>query len=69
VLARHGLTLRTDVLADEARSLYADALSPAAPARDGAGTPASTSDVLRETDEVLDRLGAVLERVRAQQTA
>ena len=70
VLARHGLTLRTDVLADETRSLYADALPPAPrPAPNGAEASGSTADVLRETDEVLDRLDAVLDRVRAEQTA
>jgi predicted acylesterase/phospholipase RssA len=60
ILARHGLRLRTDVLADE-RSLYDDSSpTPDAPA------PASTAGVLRETDQVLDRLDAVLDRVRAQ---
>jgi predicted acylesterase/phospholipase RssA len=66
VLARHGLTLRHDVLIDESRTLYSDSVpdSPAALASDG--PPPSTNDVLRETDEVLDRLDAMLERVRAQ---
>jgi len=61
VLARHGLRLRTDVLADE-RSLYDDSSTPGSP------ESASTAGVLRETDQVLDRLDAVLDRVRAQTT-
>jgi predicted acylesterase/phospholipase RssA len=67
VLARHGLTLRTDVLRDESRSLYDDTVPPtpqSAPEDDGAS--ANPVDVLRETDAVLDRLDAVLERVRAE---
>ena len=65
ILARHGLSLRMDVLADRSRSLYDDALPAAAgpPTENGAS---STQDVLRETDEVLDRLDAMLERLRAQ---
>jgi predicted acylesterase/phospholipase RssA len=65
ILARHGLSLRMDVLTDRGRSLYDDALPAAAgpPAENGAS---STQDVLRETDEVLDRLDAMLERLRAQ---
>jgi len=61
VLVRHGLRLRTDVLADE-RSLYDDSSTTESP------PPASTASVLRETDQVLDRLDAVLDRVRAQTT-
>jgi predicted acylesterase/phospholipase RssA len=65
ILARHGLSLRMDVLTDRGRSLYDDALPAAAgpPAENGTS---STQDVLRETDEVLDRLDAMLERLRAQ---
>jgi len=62
VLARHGLRLRTDRLDDD-RSLYADS-SPAADSPDSA----STAGVLRETDQVLDRLDAVLDRVRTRTT-
>lgn len=63
MLARHGLTLRTDRLRDD-RSLYDE--SPPSndpPTRDAV---ASYTDVLQETDAVLDRLDAVLDRVRKQ---
>ena len=63
VLARHGLHLRTDVLNDE-RSLYDDSASSVSSEDDP--TSASTTGVLRETDQVLDRLDAVLDRVRAR---
>ncbi len=71
MLARHNLTLRMDVLQDETRSLYGEGAVPPplnggpenAPTHD-----ASTANVLRETDQVLDRLDDVLDRVRAQTT-
>jgi len=64
ILARHGLRLRTDVLNEE-RSLYDDpASSPVS--SEGDPEPVSTTGVLRETDQVLDRLDAVLDRVRAR---
>jgi hypothetical protein len=70
MLARHGLTLRVDVLEDESRSLYEDGAAPPLPSTGDTenGTPedASATDVLRETDQVLDRLDEVLDRVRAQ---
>jgi predicted acylesterase/phospholipase RssA len=69
MLARHGLTLRMDVLEDNSRSLYGE-VEPPSPERidssNGTADGASTSDVLRETDEVLDRLDEVLDRVRAE---
>lgn len=70
VLARHGLTLRRDVLADESRSLYEEADSASLPSRHSKNDTgsASATDVLRETDQVLDRLDAVLERVRTETT-
>ena len=69
MLARHGLTLRMDVLDDNSRSLYGTGASPTPEQLDSAtgrtdGT--STADVLRETDQVLDRLDEVLDRVRTQ---
>ena len=69
VLERHGLTLRTDILEDQSRTLFADAL-PEPNGADGE-TPSRTctSEVLRETDEVLDRLDNVLEKLQAQTTA
>ena len=64
VLARHGLRLRTEVLEGE-RLLYGESASmTASPEREG--ETSSTAGVLRETDQVLDRLDAVLDRVRAQ---
>jgi predicted acylesterase/phospholipase RssA len=69
MLARHGLTLRMDVLDDSSRSLYG-AGAPSSPeqidATKGTTGGTSTADVLRETDQVLDRLDEVLDRVRAQ---
>ncbi|PSQ97488.1 MAG: patatin [Bacteroidetes bacterium SW_9_63_38] len=69
VLTRHGLTLRTDVLQDQSRSLYGDAPSdaplPVAP-ENGTDDASSPTDVLQETDEVLDRLDAMLDRLRAR---
>jgi len=69
VLTRHGLTLRTDVLEDASRTLYGDAPAetplPAAQ-EDDTDDDSSPTDVLRETDEVLDRLDAMLDRLRAQ---
>lgn len=66
VLARHGLTLRHDVLLDDTRTLYsgseAEITAPVATDTDAL----STNDVLRETDEVLDRLDTVLKRVRTR---
>ena len=67
ILERHGLSLRTDMLADDNRSLYDDALAPSTNT-DHDYDPTSTTDVLRETDQVLDRLDAMLERVRAEHT-
>ncbi len=68
MLARHGLTLRMDVLQDESRSLYGDVPTPPEDVdhSNGSTDGASTADVLRETDQVLDRLDAVLDRVRTQ---
>jgi len=60
MLARHGLSLDTDALA-EARRLYGE------PRRHGTAD-ASVTDVLRETDEVLDRLDTLLDRLRAETT-
>lgn len=66
LLARHGLRLNQDILTDESRSLYEDVL-PAHPERPPTESgEASTTDVLREADQVLDRLDAMLDRVRAQ---
>ena len=66
MLARHGLTLRLDVLQDESRSLYKDPPTPLPATERNGGHDASTADVLRETDQVLDRLDEVLARVRAE---
>ncbi len=68
MLARHGLTLRMDVLNDESRSLYGEGAVPL-PSEEGRENGAyddSTADVLRETDQVLTRLDDVLDRVRAE---
>lgn len=66
MLARHGLTLRQDVLEEE-RSLYGTS----APGSDDEDVQNgriakgnSPMEVLRETDEVLDRVRSVLNRVR-----
>jgi len=66
MLARHGLTLRLDVLQDESRSLYKDPPTPLPATERNGEHDASTADVLRETDQVLDRLDEVLARVRAE---
>jgi predicted acylesterase/phospholipase RssA len=66
LLARHGLRLNQEVLTDESRSLYEDpasARSGKAPNESGSVSP---TDVLQETNQVLDRLDAMLDRVRAQ---
>lgn len=59
MLARHGLNLRCNVLADESRSLYGNAL-PSSEA-----VPQKATEVLQQTDRVLDRVHEVLDRVRA----
>lgn len=66
MLARHGLTLQTDVLKEE-RSLYG-APAPASGDEDAqidrTTRGSSPTDVLRQTDAVLDRVRSVLNRVR-----
>jgi predicted acylesterase/phospholipase RssA len=73
VLARHGLSLNMDVLLDDRSLYYASLPSPSVPADPPEhGSPengthdVSTADVLKETDEVLNRLDDVLDRVRAR---
>jgi len=61
VLERHGLTLREDVLNDPNRQLFRDGL----PVNEN-GSNGSPQDVLRETDQVLNRLDAVLDRIQAR---
>lgn len=65
ILERHNLTLRMDVLEDDSRSLYADSLPTRPESENGTGRT-STLDVLRETDEVLDRLDTVLDQIQMQ---
>jgi predicted acylesterase/phospholipase RssA len=69
VLERHGLSLRLDVLEDETRTLYDEPfLEPSGIGQQSGGerTSALMTDVLRETDETLDRLDALLDRLHAQ---
>ena len=67
MLAWHGLELRTDVLDEEGRRLYAEAAASGNRALEP-DEIGSTADVLRETDRVLDRLDDVLDRVRTEAT-
>jgi len=62
-LERHGLTLRTDRLKDESRSVF-DPEPGMEPFPNGEHL-ASTKDVLRETDRVLDRLDAMIDQIQA----
>jgi hypothetical protein len=68
MLARHGLTLRMDVLEDESRSLYGATPTPlpSTTEQNGEHDTSSTADVLKETDQVLNRLDEVLARVRSE---
>lgn len=66
ILERHGLSLRRDVLNDEAMSVYG-----APPTSRGgkiSGSAASMSDVLDETSDVLDRLDTMLDRLYRTET-
>jgi len=68
MLARHGLTLRTDVLDDESRSLY-DTPLPAPTGenpKDERSPSTSITEVLEETNETLDRLDAMLDQLQAE---
>jgi hypothetical protein len=67
MLAWHGLELRTDVLDEEGRRLYAEAAASGSRVLEP-DEIGSTADVLRETDRVLDRLDDVLDRVRTEAT-
>lgn len=64
MLERHGLSLRMEVLQEE-RSLYTDATPLPTPTPTSPST-ASATDVLQETDQILDRLDRMLDRVRTQ---
>ncbi len=56
MLARHGLTLRMDVLQDESRSLYGTSPTSLPSPTEQDEPDVSTADVLEETDQVLNRL-------------
>ena len=60
VLDRNGLTLRTDVLMDESRSVFDP--EPGEVSSNGTGSP---KEVFQETDRVLDRLDAMIDQIQA----
>ena len=71
ILARHGLSFRTHVLHDRSRTLYAAEDTARLRRRIGAAKAPSTSEVLKQTDDVLARLDGVLtalERKAASRT-
>jgi NTE family protein len=71
LLERHGLSLRLDILEDDTRTLYDTPLSEQSgleQTSEEESTAASMTDVLHETDETLDRLDALLDRLYAQTT-
>ncbi len=67
VLHRHGLSLRMDVLEDEGRALYDVPLAERADAT--WSQPVSMAEVLDETNETLDRLDDLLDRLYADSSS
>lgn len=63
LLQEHGLRLRTEVLFDRSRTLYAAEDTARLRRRIGASESPSTREVLQHTDDVLSRLDGVLQRL------
>lgn len=64
ILDRHGLSLRLDILEDTERTLYDDSVPlPSQKPKVPGATTSSIRDVLQETNDVLDRLDGVLNRL------